>query len=136
MGQCKAAPKLFLSQVEPAIHYVSAVDVVNKVRRIIHVSCASCLCTSCELGIVLIGIKTGVLADTGVDALPETLGNKTATGFVFNEAKAGTLMEAIKRALVVCSQPEARKQLQATGMQKDYSWHKSVKDYMALYERL
>ena len=87
-------------------------------------------------GTVPIVRKTGGLADTVVDALPETLGNKTATGFVFNEATAGTLMEAIKRALIVYSQPEAWKQLQATGMQKDYSWHKSAKDYMALYEKL
>jgi starch synthase len=87
-------------------------------------------------GTVPIVRKTGGLADTVVDALPETLGNKTATGFVFNEATAGTLMEAIKRALIVYSQPEAWKQLQTTGMQKDYSWHRSAKDYMALYERL
>ena len=87
-------------------------------------------------GTVPIARKTGGLADTVVDALPETLGNKTATGFVFNEATAGTLMEAIKRALIVYSQPEAWKQLQTTGMQQDYSWHKSAKDYMALYERL
>jgi len=45
-------------------------------------------------------------------------------------------MEAIKRALIIYSQPEAWKQLQTTGMQKDYSWHKSAKDYMALYEKL
>ena len=87
-------------------------------------------------GTVPIVRKTGGLADTVVDALPETLGNKTATGFVFNEATAGTLMEAIKRALIVYSQPEAWKQLQTTGMQKDYSWHNSAKDYMALYEKL
>ena len=87
-------------------------------------------------GAVPIVRKTGGLADTVVDALPETIGNKTATGFVFNEATAGTLMEAIKRALIVYSRPEAWKQLQATGMQKDNSWHKSAKDYMTLYEKL
>jgi starch synthase len=87
-------------------------------------------------GTVPIVRKTGGLADTVVDALPLAIGNKTATGFVFNEATSGTLMEAIKRALIVYSQPEGWKQLQTTGMQKDYSWHRSAKDYMALYERL
>ena len=80
--------------------------------------------------------KTGGLADTVIDALPETLGNNTATGFVFNEATSGTLMETIKRALIVYSQPKTWKQLQTSGMQKDYSWNKSAKEYMALYDQL
>jgi starch synthase len=84
-------------------------------------------------GTVPIVTRTGGLADTVVDTQPETLSNNTATGFVFNEATSGTLMEAIKRALIVYSQPESWKQLQACGMQKDYSWHKSAKEYMALY---
>ena len=87
-------------------------------------------------GTIPIVRKTGGLADTVVDTLPETLGNNTATGFVFNEATAGTLMEAIKRALIVHGQPKAWKQLQANGMQKDYSWNKSAREYMALYEQL
>jgi starch synthase len=87
-------------------------------------------------GTIPIVRKTGGLADTVVDTLPETLSNNTATGFVFNEATSGTLMETIKRALIVYSQPEAWKQLQAGGMQKDYSWNKSAKEYMALYEQL
>mgnify|MGYP003390390692 FL=1 len=45
-------------------------------------------------------------------------------------------METIKRALIVYSRPEIWKQLQAGGMQKDYSWNKSAKEYMALYEQL
>ena len=80
--------------------------------------------------------KTGGLADTVVDTLPETLRNNTATGFVFNEATPGSLMEAIKRALIVYSQPASWKQLQTAGMQKDYSWKKSAKEYMALYDLL
>ena len=87
-------------------------------------------------GTVPIVRNTGGLADTVVDALPETLRNNTATGFVFNEATAGTLMETIKRALIIYSQPETWKQLQTSGMQKDYSWNKSAKEYMALYEQL
>jgi starch synthase len=80
--------------------------------------------------------KTGGLADTVIDAFPETLSDNTATGFVFNEATPGTLMETIKRALIVYSQPETWKQLQSSGMQKDYSWNKSAEEYNALYEQL
>jgi len=87
-------------------------------------------------GAVPIVRKTGGLADTVVDTLPETLSNETATGFVFNEATSGTLMETIKRALIVYNQPETWKQLQTSGMQIDYSWNKSAKEYMALYDQL
>jgi starch synthase len=87
-------------------------------------------------GTVPIVRKTGGLADTVVDALPETLANNTATGFVFKDATPGALMETIKRALIVFSQPKAWEQLQISGMQKDYSWNKSAKEYMALYEQL
>jgi starch synthase len=80
--------------------------------------------------------KAGGLADTVVDALPKTLSNNTATGIVFTEASSGALIEAIKRALILYSQPKTWKQLQIKGMQKDYSWNKSAKQYMALYEQL
>ncbi|MGZ4968470.1 MAG: glycogen synthase GlgA [Methylobacter sp.] len=87
-------------------------------------------------GTIPIVRKTGGLADTVVDTVPETLNNHTATGFVFNEASAGTLMEAIKRALILYSHPKTWRQLQTNGMQKDYSWSKSAKQYMTLYSHL
>ncbi|MGR9114300.1 MAG: glycogen synthase GlgA [Gammaproteobacteria bacterium] len=80
--------------------------------------------------------KTGGLADTVIDAIPETLANNTATGFAFNEAAAGALMEAIKRALILYSQPRTWKKLQISCMQKDYSWNKSAQQYLNLYNRL
>lgn len=80
--------------------------------------------------------KTGGLADTVIDSIPETLADNTATGFVFNEAAAGALMEAIKRALILYSQPRIWKKLQINSMQKDYSWTKSAQQYLSLYTRL
>ncbi|MGZ8224147.1 MAG: glycosyltransferase, partial [Methylobacter sp.] len=80
--------------------------------------------------------KAGGLADTVVDALPETLADNTATGIVFTEASSGALVEAIKRALILYSQPVAWKQLQVKGMQKDFSWSKSASQYLSLYEQL
>lgn len=87
-------------------------------------------------GTVPIVRKTGGLADTVIDTLPETLDNHTATGLVFNEASPGTLMEAIKRSLILYSHPETWKQLQTNGMLKDYSWSKSAKQYLTLYSHL
>ncbi|WP_333873591.1 glycogen synthase GlgA [Methylobacter sp.] len=87
-------------------------------------------------GTIPIVRKTGGLADTVIDTVPETLNNHTATGFVFNEASAGTLMEAIKRSLILYNHPKTWKQLQTNGMQKDYSWSKSAQQYMTLYSHL
>lgn len=80
--------------------------------------------------------KVGGLADTVVDALPETLSNNTATGIVFDGVLAGTLIEAIKRALMLYSQPKAWKQMQTNGMKKDFSWKHSAEQYRTLYEQL
>jgi starch synthase len=87
-------------------------------------------------GTIPIVSKVGGLADTVIDALPETLGNKTATGIVFEGALSGTFLEAIKRAVMLYSQPETWKQMQINGMQKDFSWQKSAEQYMALYDQL
>ena len=80
--------------------------------------------------------KTGGLADTVIDAVPETLTADTATGFVFSDAVPGALMEAIKRALILYSQPRTWKKLQVNGMNKDYSWNQSARQYLNLYNRL
>jgi starch synthase len=80
--------------------------------------------------------KTGGLADTVVDTLSETLNDNTATGLVFNEASPGALMEVIKRALILYSHPKTWKRLQTNGMRKDFSWSKSAKQYMTLYNHL
>lgn len=80
--------------------------------------------------------KTGGLADTVIDAIPETLSNRSATGVVFNEANPGTLIEAVKRSLLLYSNKKNWRELQVNGMQKDYSWTNSAKQYMALYNHL
>ncbi|MFI3184353.1 MAG: glycogen synthase GlgA [Methylococcaceae bacterium] len=80
--------------------------------------------------------KTGGLADTVADTLPETLDDNTATGLVFNEASPGALMEAIKRALILYDHPKTWKRLQTNGMRKDFSWTKSAQQYMNLYSHL
>ena len=89
-----------------------------------------------QYGTVPIVRKTGGLADSVCDTLPETLKNNTATGFSFNEATPGALMEAIKRSLIVFSDSVVWAQLQINGMQIDYSWRKSAGDYLALYDKI
>jgi starch synthase len=80
--------------------------------------------------------KTGGLADTVTDTLPESLANHTASGIVFNEASSGALLEAIKRTLILYSIPDTWKKMQINAMKKDFSWQRSAEDYLALYENL
>jgi starch synthase len=87
-------------------------------------------------GTIPIVRKTGGLADTVVDTLPETLANQTASGIVFNEASSGALLEAIKRTLILYSSPDAWKKMQVNAMKKDFSWQRSAEQYLALYENL
>jgi starch synthase len=103
---------------------------------------------SLAYGTVPIVRRTGGLADTVVDATPETLANNTATGFVFHEglppeafgpllqeARERALMKAIQRAvrLWTTDRPTWRR-LMVRGMQEDWSWTHSAKEYIRLYE--
>ncbi|MEI7839704.1 MAG: glycogen synthase GlgA [Methylococcaceae bacterium] len=80
--------------------------------------------------------NTGGLADTVVDTLPNTLADKTATGFMFDEENAGTLLETIKRALLLYGFPEAWQQVQTNAMNCDFSWKRSAAQYLDLYENI
>jgi starch synthase len=80
--------------------------------------------------------KTGGLADTVVDALPETIADRTATGFVFNEASASSLLEAIKRAMILYNDKKNWTKIQVNAMNKDFSWRHSAEQYLMLYRSL
>jgi starch synthase len=80
--------------------------------------------------------KTGGLADTVVDALPQTLANNTASGFVFNDANASALLETIKRAVLLYNDQKLWAKIQANAMTKDFSWRRSAEQYLQLYQSL
>jgi starch synthase len=86
-------------------------------------------------GTIPIVRSVGGLADTVVDATPPFIGDGTATGIVFEEASAGALIEAIKRAWLLFDDKEKWERLQRQGMQKDFSWRLSAEQYLRLYER-
>jgi len=87
-------------------------------------------------GTIPIVHRTGGLADTVVDTLPTTLDDGTASGLVFKEPHANTLLETIKRALLLYHSPELWRRVQHTAMQKDFSWQHSAHQYLALYRAL
>jgi starch synthase len=80
--------------------------------------------------------RVGGLADTVVDTTPETLGEQRATGFVFAEATAAALSDAIKRAGVHWQQHKTWSQLMRTAMRQDFSWDTAAARYAELYRAL
>ncbi|PIX11676.1 hypothetical protein COZ73_02010 [Candidatus Falkowbacteria bacterium CG_4_8_14_3_um_filter_36_11] len=82
---------------------------------------------------------TGGLVDT-VDNLYKIVYNiklNKATGFIFKNFKSQELYKTLKYALAVYyNQPETWQKIQTNGMQKDFSWNKSAREYMSLYKKL
>lgn len=89
---------------------------------------------SMAYGTVPVVRRTGGLADTVVDAGPEELANGTATGFQFVDFAAGPLEAALERATGMWERdPHLWGQLVETGMQRDWSWTASARQYSELY---
>ncbi len=81
--------------------------------------------------------RTGGLADTVVDANPETLANGTATGFAFDQVDGWVLGETISRACELYARhPKDWSRIQQHAMQQDFSWRASAKRYAELYQEL
>ncbi len=78
--------------------------------------------------------RAGGLADTVIDATPETIAAGTATGIVFEDASSGAFFEAIERALELFGQPKSWQSIQKNGMQKDFAWETSARQYLDLYD--
>ena len=80
--------------------------------------------------------RTGGLADTVVDATAESIGDRTATGFVFEDAGMPGLVSAMGRALALYREPLTWRRLQLHAMAQDFSWDASAAQYVALYNEV
>lgn len=78
--------------------------------------------------------RTGGLADTVIDANEFTLHDRRANGFVFDEATAACMIQAVSRALALYREPLQWRLLQVQAMSGAYGWDTSAAAYMALYE--
>jgi starch synthase len=87
-------------------------------------------------GTVPIVRATGGLIDTVVDTNSATLADGTANGFVFAEPDPFALLQCIERALALWPGRKTWRQLMTTGMKADWSWQRSARDYVALYEEI
>ncbi len=76
---------------------------------------------------------TGGLADTVTNLDPWTLGRGTANGFVFSDATAEALRDALERALITWDERPIWEALVRNAMSTDWSWDHSAREYLALY---
>lgn len=77
---------------------------------------------------------TGGLKDTVVDATPENVAAGRATGFAFTEPSVAGLAQALERAFHAYGDKNLWWQLARTGMQQDFSWERSARQYVELYD--
>ena len=77
--------------------------------------------------------ETGGLKDT---VIPYDKSTGRGTGFVFRDYNAHEMMYALKRALTAYGNFAEWHQLVQNAMKADYSWQKSAKKYIELYEQL
>ena len=91
---------------------------------------------SLRYGTVPVVRRTGGLADTVVDATSANVKSGQATGFVFEAATAKALTGALDRALSAYATPAVWQALMRNGMSRDFSWERSARQYIELYDDL
>ena len=87
---------------------------------------------SMRYGTVPVVRATGGLDDTVTD-YNERAG--TGTGFKFHPYTPAALAEALDRARTAFGKPNIWKTLQLNGMRQDFSWDRSAREYVKIYER-
>jgi len=77
--------------------------------------------------------RTGGLTDTVTDANPVNFSNNTATGILFDDMTPEAVGDALQRATGLFSDQKSWSQLMINGMAQDFSWEKSARAYLQLY---
>jgi len=90
---------------------------------------------SMRYGTVPIVRRIGGLADTVTD-VTTSRAKRSATGFVFEDYTPEALLEAVTRALAAFHDHGLWIELMQTGMRQDFSWDRSAREYVKVYERL
>lgn len=79
---------------------------------------------------------TGGLVDTITDTNEASLRDKSATGFLFDQSSPTALHDAIQRALDCYRDRKVWRQIQRSGMRRDFSWGNSAAQYLSLFRSL
>jgi starch synthase len=90
---------------------------------------------SLRYGTIPIVRRTGGLADTVTDATPSNLASGAATGFLFDAASGHALLTTLQLALTLYKNRAAWSRMMTAAMAADFSWERSAREYVALYER-
>jgi starch synthase len=86
-----------------------------------------------KYGTIPVVRATGGLEDTIEEFDPVS---KKGNGFKFRDPSPGELVEAVKRALAVRKDKSLWPALRKNALACDFSWDRSAREYMKLYERL
>ncbi|NOX44014.1 MAG: glycogen synthase GlgA, partial [Gammaproteobacteria bacterium] len=90
---------------------------------------------SLRYGSVPIVGNVGGLSDTIIGLNKITQKDKTATGFIFNEANPKSLISTVEHVLQTYKKPRIWNTITKTGMSQNFSWEKSAMKYLQLYEQ-
>jgi starch synthase len=90
---------------------------------------------SLRYGTIPVVRRTGGLADTVVDATPAALARGDANGFVFDDYSPDAFLRAVARALRTFRDAQVWRRLQQVGMRQDFSWGRSARRYLDVYQR-
>lgn len=77
--------------------------------------------------------NSGGMADSVVNATPDTIQQGTATGFSFDRPTTDEFEACVRRALGFYRQPIVWRRMQATAMAQDFGWQRSAAEYAQLY---
>jgi starch synthase len=80
--------------------------------------------------------RVGGLADTVCDSDAKNIAAGVATGFVFTDASANGLREALKRVISLWRAPRQWASVRRTAMRQDFSWTPAARRYIELYREL
>jgi starch synthase len=70
------------------------------------------------------------------DTIEDYTGPEGGTGFKFEAYSAASLLEAVRRSVDVFQNSEQWQKLMRRGMSKDFSWGRSARQYIELYDSL
>jgi starch synthase len=87
---------------------------------------------SLEYGTIPIVRKIGGLDDSVVDVRED---REKADGIKFSEYSASALSKAIRKALALYVEPEALSLFRRNGMNADFSWNRTMAEYLAVYRK-
>src|SRR6478672_6665423 len=89
---------------------------------------------SLKYGTVPVVHATGGLVDSITNTTDETLAAGTANGFSFDNYTTGALADALDRAYGTFTNSNRWTQIVRNGMQQDWSWNHSAREYDRLYK--